>query len=411
MGISKPHGIADCGICTKPKISRVKYSNLLLQFIGLFFIVFLIGCSQELQTSNANEYVYVGTFPDDENEGLHVFQFDRITGDLAEVQTVSHRDGPNFQAIHPNNQTLYSVSDDPFSDEEPYGTLSAYRIDADTGKLELLNEQSVLGRGTAHVSVDPLGDFVYVSNYSEGNVVVYRVNEDGSVSEAADNVQHEGSSINEQRQQAPHVHSAIPSPDGRFIYVSDLGIDQIKIYKMDRETGELEAAEVPYFNNEPGSGPRHFTIHQNGEFAYSVEELSVTVAVLKVDPENGSLDQIQRLSLLPEGVDRQDSMSGADIHISPDGQFLYASVRGEDQIAIYSINEESGELSVVGHESTVGSHPRNFMIDEKGEFLLVANRDNDHVVVFRRDQESGELDFTGIEANVPKAVCVTQFVP
>ena len=392
-------------------MEKVTYSNAAVLFLSLLTGIILMSCSQELQTADSSEFVYVGTFPDDENDGLHVFQFDRITGDLTEVQTVSHREGPNFQAIHPNNQTLYSVSDDPFSDEEPYGTLSAYRIDADTGKLELLNEQSVLGRGTAHVSVDPLGDFVYVSNYSEGNVVVYRVNEDGSVSEAVDNVQHEGSSVNEQRQQGPHVHSAIPSPDGRFIYVSDLGIDQIKIYEVDRETGELSSAEEPFFGNEPGSGPRHFTIHENGRFAYSVEELSVTVSALKVDPDNGSLEQVQRLSLLPGDIEREDTMSGADIHISPDGRFLYASVRGENLIAIYSINEENGELSVVGHESTVGSHPRNFMIDEKGEFLLVANRDNDHVVVFRRDQESGELNFTGNEVSVPKAVCITQFVP
>lgn len=370
-----------------------------------------MGCSQELKTANSKEYVYVGTFPDDGNDGLHVFQFDRITGDMEEVQTISDRDGPNFQAIHPDKTFLYSVSDDPFSDDEPYGTLSAYSIDADTGKLQLLNEQSVHGRGTAHVSVDPLGKFLYVSNYSEGNVVVYRVNEDGSVSEAVDNVQHEGSSVNEQRQQNPHVHSVIPSPAGRFIYVSDLGIDQIKIYEIDRDTGKISAKEIPFFQNEPGSGPRHFTIHKNGRYAYSVEELSVTVAALKVDPEDGSLEQIQRLSLLPEGTERDGSMSGADIHISPDGRFLYASVRGENLIAIYSINEENGELSLVGHDSAVGSHPRNFMMDQKGEFLLVANRDNDHVVVFRRDQESGELNFTGKEVNVPKAVCVTQFIP
>lgn len=387
------------------------YSTIVILFMGLLIGMFLMSCSQDLQTADSNEFIYVGTFPDDENDGLHVFQFDRITGDLAEIQTVSNREGPNFQVIHPEKRFLYSVSDDRFSDDEPYGTLSAYSIDKETGMLELLNEQSVVGRGTAHVSVDPLGEFVYVSNYSEGNLVVYRIHEDGSVSEAVDNVQHEGSSVNEQRQQGPHVHSIIPSQDGRFIYVSDLGIDKIKIYEVDRETGELSAAEIPYFENEPGSGPRHFTIHQNGEFAYSVEELSVTVAVLKVDSENGSLDQIQRLSLLPEGVDREDTMSGADIHISPDGQFLYVSVRGEDLIAIYSIDAESGELSVVGHESTVGSHPRNFMIDEKGEFLIVANRDNDHVVVFSRDQEIGELNFTGMEANVAKAVCVTQLVP
>lgn len=386
-------------------------TNIILFFTGLSLMTFYMGCSQELQTSNSNEYIYVGTFPDDDNKGLHVFQFDRITGDLEEIQTVSHREGPNFQAIHPNNEVLFSVSDDPFTENEPFGTLSAYQIDADTGRLELLNEQSVLGRGTAHVSVDPLGEFVYVSNYSEGNIVVFGVNEDGSVTEALDNVQHEGSSINPQRQQGPHVHSAIPSQDGRFVYVSDLGIDQIKIYETDRISRQLTPAEIPFFQNEPGSGPRHFAIHENGRFAYSIEEMSVTVAVLEVDSENGSLNQIQRLSLLPEQTEREDYMSGADIHISPDGGYLYASVRGENLIAIYSIDEDTGELSIVGHESTVGSHPRNFMIDEKGEFLLVANRDNDHVVVFRRDQQTGKLNFTGMEASVGKAVCVTQFLP
>jgi 6-phosphogluconolactonase len=378
---------------------------------AVFFLIFaLTACNDEIELVEINEYIYTGSFSGEGSKGLQVFEFDRVTGMLTEIQVIDDRAGPNFQAIHPNGEILYSVSDDRFNDEEPYGTVSTYRIDRETGMLELMNEQSVQGRGTAHVSVDPLGDFVYVSNYSEGNLAVYQVYEDGSLSEAVELVQHEGSSVNPNRQRAPHVHSIIPSDDGRFIYVSDLGIDKIMIYEVDRETGELSPAETPYFENEPGSGPRHFTFHPNGEYAYSAEELSVTVAVLSVDPETGALEQVQRLSLLPDGMEADPSMSAADIHTSPDGRFLYASVRGEDLISIFSIDPETGLLDVVGHESTIGGHPRNFMVDGKGEFLLIANRDNDHVLVFRRDQETGEIEFTGIEAEVPVAVCVTQII-
>lgn len=381
----------------------------------------LYGCAGENENNEAlhmnsidgnNEFIYVGTFAGDDSEGLYVFAFNRQNGTMSHLQTVSNRQGPNFQAIHPNKQYLYSVSGDRFSEDEPYGTLSAYRIDQETGMLELMYEQSVQGRGVAHVSVDPLGEFVYVSNYSEGNVVVFKIRDDGFVTEAVDSARHEGSSINERRQRAAHVHSVIPSADGRFIYVSDLGIDQIRIYEINRETGELSPAQTPYFANEPGAGPRHFVIHSNGRYAYSVEELTVTVAALRVDPETGALEQIERYSMLPEGVEPDDSMTAADIHISPDGRFLYASNRGggQDIIAIYEIDTESGELSVVGHESTRGGHPRNFMVDEQGEYLLVANRDGNHVVIFRRDQETGLLEFSGNETSVPLAVCVTQLI-
>jgi 6-phosphogluconolactonase len=366
----------------------------------------------DINNGGFNEFIYVGTFTGEGSEGLYVFGFDRGTGSMTHLQTVTSRQGPSFQAIHPDKRFLYSVSGDRFSEDEPFGTLSAYSIDHETGMLSLINEQSVQGRGSAHVSVDPLGKFVYVSNYSEGNVVVFQIREDGSVTEAVDSAYHEGSSVNENRQRAAHVHSVIPSADGRFIYVSDLGIDKINIYKVNRETGELTPADTPYFANEPGAGPRHFVIHKNGRFAYSVEELTVSVAALRVDSETGALHQIERYSLLPEGVEPDDSMTGADLHISPDGRFLYVSNRGggQDLIAIFEIDTETGELNIVGHEPTRGVHPRNFMVDEKGEYLMVANRDGNHVVIFRRDSQSGLLEFTGNETRVPVAVCVTQLI-
>lgn len=385
----------------KNKFKAVNFGFITTIFILILLIGFA-GCSNEQQYK---EIIYVGTFDGRDSQGIYVFEFNRETGELLELQTVSNRTGPNFQALHPDGHTLYSVSGDAFSEDSRHGTVSAYSIDSETGLLTLINENSGAGRGPAHVSVDPLGRFVYVSNYSEGNLSVYKINDGGGLSEAVDVVQHEGSSIHPRRQGAPYVHSAIPSNDGKFLYVSDLGIDKIMIYEV-TSTGELTPAQIPYLANTPGSGPRHFTIHPNGKFAYSVEELSSTVAAFTLDGSTGSLTQNQRVSMLPEEFD--GNSTAADIHVSPDGRFLYASNRGHDSIAIYKIDEASGNLTFVGHEPSGGGHPRNFMIDSRGEFILVANRDNDNIVMFTRDKNTGELTLFRENGGVPMAICVTQ---
>jgi 6-phosphogluconolactonase len=179
------------------------------------------------------------------------------------------------------------------------------------------------------------------------------------------------------------------------------------IYGIDRDSGELSPAEEPFAENTPGSGPRHFAIHPDGDFAYSAEELTSTVAAFTRDQATGALNQIQRVSMLPEDYENENN-TAADIHISPDGRFLYASNRGHNSLVIYEIDGSTGRLTPVGHEPTRGGHPRNFMIDRKGEFVLVANRDDDNVVVFRRDGETGRLSYSGEQVEVPMAICVTQ---
>lgn len=393
------------GISTGKKQTRVfaKYGKgMLLAMSILILLTGLNGCSKEQQYK---EILYIGTFDGRDSKGIYVFEFDRSTGVINEIQTVSDRSGPNFQAIHPDGHTLYSISGDAYSEESRHGTVSAYRIDPETGMLTLINENSSAGRGPAHVSVDPLGRFVYVSNYSEGNLSVYQIVDGGGLSEAVDIVQHEGSSIHPRRQGAPYVHSIIPSHDGNFIYVSDLGIDKIMIYAVD-SSGKLEPANQPFVENVPGSGPRHFALHPKSGFAYSVEELSSTVAVFALDSATGSLTQIQRIDMLPE--DFEGNNTAADIHVSPDGRFLYASNRGHHSLAIYKIDSESGTLTFVGHEPTRGGHPRNFKIDTRGELLFVANRDDDNIVVFNRNQDTGELTLVYDNQGVPMAICITQ---
>lgn len=381
-------------------------------FSSLMLAMGLTGCSgeQQQQEQPSKEIIYVGTFADRGGEGLYVFEFNRETGRLSQIQTVSDRKAPDFQALHPAGSYLYSVSDEPFSEDTDHGTITAYQIDPETGFLSLVNEQSVEGQGPAHVSVGPEGRFAYVSNYSGGNISMFAIDEeDGSLSKATDVVQHEGSSVNEDRQNAPHVHSAVPSGDGDFVYVSDLGTDRIMIYEVDQDSGKLNAAESPYAESTPGSGPRHFTFHPNGNYAYSAEELTSTVAVFQADSSTGALTQIQRITMLPEDYD-QPGNSAADIHISPDGRFLYASNRGHNSLVIYEINQDSGKLALVGHEPTRGGHPRNFMIDQQGTYVLVANMDDDNVVVFKRNKSTGELNYTGEQIEVPMPVSLNQHV-
>jgi len=359
------------------------------------------GCLQQ----ETRELIIAGTFDGEGGEGLYVFSFDRENLSFELLQTISDRLSPSFQAVHPTMPIVYSASRSPFSETSDHQTIGAYRADKETGMLSLINEQSAKGIAPAHVSVDPLGSFVYVSNYTSGNVSMYPIRDDGGLDAASDLVQHVGSSINPDRQQNAHAHAADPSPDGRFLYVSDLGMDKIMIYEVDRQRQVLSPASTPWFENTPGAGPRHLSSHPNGNYAYSVEELTSTIAVLRVNRTTGALEQVQRVSMLPD--DFEGSNTAADIHVSPDGKFLYASNRGHDSIVIFAIDESSGELSLTGYQSVIGQHPRNFMIDKSGELVFVANRDSNHIVVFRLDPVTGTLNYTGTELMVPLAVCVT----
>lgn len=375
--------------------------------IAALLIVFAMlaafgGCMQ----TSTKELILAGTFDGEGSEGLYVFSFDTKEPDFELLQTISDRPAPSFQAANPKMPVIYSASRAPISENTDHQTIGAYQVDYQTGMLSLINEQSVMGISPAHVSLDPLGSFVYVSNYTSGNVIMLPVRQDGGLEAASDVVQHEGNSINPARQQNAHAHAADPSPDGRFLYVSDLGMDKIMIYEIDRQEKKLVPASIPWFENTPGAGPRHLTFGKDGDYIYSAEELSSTIAVLRVDKHTGALQQVQRVSMLPD--DFEGNNTAADIHVSPDGKFLYASNRGHDSIVIFAIDESSGKLTLVGHEPTIGRHPRNFMIDKSGEWVLVANRDSNHIVVFRRDPLTGKLDYTGNELSVPMAVCVTQ---
>jgi 6-phosphogluconolactonase len=353
------------------------------------------------------EILYVGTYSQGGSEGVYVVEIDREAKASKIVQTVHDKQNPTFLAVHPSQQFLYVAYREGSGETDKHGTIAAYRIDQGTGKLSPLNAYSSMGEGPCHVSVDPTGRMLFVSNYRGGNLAAFRLNEDGSLAADPYVVQHEGKSVHPERQNAPYMHSMIPSSNGRYVYASDLGIDKIMIYKVDAEKGALTLAERPFVNSKAGAGPRHFVIHPTIPFAYSVEELSNTVAVYQVDARSGSLAAKGRVPMLSDEIQSEQN-TAADIHISKDGRFLYASNRGQDNLAIFRINPDDGGLSLIGHQPTGGKHPRNFKIDNHGELVFLANMHSDNIVVFVLDAATGLLQPAGWELSIPQPACVEQ---
>ena len=350
------------------------------------------------------EIMYVGTYSLRGSEGIYIFEFDRKMGTMKPIQSVSNAKSPSFLALHPSGNFLYSVNEAAQVGPNSAGAVSAYAVDRSTGKLSFLNSQSSMGRGPCHISIDQTGKTAFVSNYGGGSLAVLPIEAKGTLGAATDSVQNAGNGPNTGRQEKAHVHSATLSPDNRFVYVADLGTDKLHIYEADVTGSTVKPAQAPYVTVKPGSGPRHFTFHPNGKFAYLVEELTSSVAVFSRDAQTGALTLLSDgVETLPTGYSAQNT--SADIHIDPAGRFLYQSNRGRNALAIFAIGTD-GKLTSLGDEPTMGKTPRNFMIDPKGEFIFVAHQDSDNITIFRRDQKTGKLTYTGQSVSVPAPVCV-----
>ncbi|HUE75709.1 MAG TPA: lactonase family protein, partial [Chloroflexota bacterium] len=284
------------------------------------------------------------------------------------------------------------------------GGLSALKVDGTTGELTLLNRQSTRGAGPCHVSVDRTGRYAMATNYGGGSIAVFPIQDDGSLAPASDFIQHVGSSVDPRRQEGPHAHSINPDLEHQHVLVCDLGMDKVLTYRLDRASGKLVAGSQPSVQASPGAGPRHLDYHPNGRFVYVINEINSTITAYGYDSERGTLEELQTVPTLPD--DFTGSSTCADIHVAPSGRFVYGSNRGHDSLVIYAIEEQTGRLEYVGHESTHGQTPRNFAITPSGDLLLAANQDSDNIVVFRVDQKTGRLEPTGQQADVPTPVCL-----
>lgn len=338
----------------------------------------------------------VGTYTSGKSQGIYVFDFDLRSGN-AKLLGSTYSSNPSFLAISAKGDRVYAVN------EDREGMVTAFSFEPNSGKLTEINKVSAEGAHPCYISVDKTGKWLAVGNYSGGNLALYRINTDGSLNPAHQVIQHTGSSVDASRQEAPHVHATVFTRDNNFLLVPDLGTDKVMIYAFDDRKGALKPAEMPYLMVEPGAGPRHLDFDPEGRRMYLLEELTGTISAYEY--RKGKLHLIQNTSSL--AYDFSGKIGSADIHVSPDGRFLYASNRGEsNDIAIFSINKEKGTLSLVGHQDALGRRPRNFNFDPSGNFLLVANQETDEVVVFSRNKDTGNLTDTGIRINVPAPVCI-----
>jgi 6-phosphogluconolactonase len=345
--------------------------------------------------------VYFGTYTSGDNgsKGIYRSVLDADTGELSAPVLAAEAKNPSFLEIHPNGRFLYAVSESGGA-----GTVSAYAINPDTGSLKLLNSQPSGGSGPCHVNIDLTGKNVLVANYGSGSASVIPIASDGKLAKPTGFVQHEGSSVNPQRQKGPHAHSINPSPDNRFAFVADLGLDKVMIYKLDADKGTITVNDPAFAKVKPGAGPRHFAFGADGRYAYVINELHGTITAFAYEPASGTLTETQTITTLPD--DFAGRSSCAEVRVHPSGRFLYGSNRGHDSIAVYRIDRAKGTLTFVEHERTDIKTPRNFNIDPTGKFCLVANQGGNSVVVLRIDQKTGALEPTGNKISVGKPVCI-----
>lgn len=348
------------------------------------------------------EILYVGTYSQRGSQGIYVYEFDRKLSSFKLLQTKPEIKDPNFLALSPGGDHLYAVNTVKGEDGKNKDVISSFTINPKNGTLAMINQMPDYGNGACHISMDNKGKWLFVSNYTSGNLAIYPVKNDGSVGDTVQFINDLGRSLNI-RQKAPHVHSTLVSPDNKFVYVADLGIDKVLIYTLDQKTGKLSPAKEPSASTEPGAGPRHFTFHPKKSFFYVAQEINSTVSFFKRNESTGSLSPFQTLSTLPEGFSGRNLV--ADIHIDPKGKYLYITNRGHNSIAIFLIKED-GKLELLGHEPVKGDHPRNFMVDPKGEFILVANQNTDNIVMFKIDKTTGKLTYSGVTMTVPGVVCL-----
>jgi len=351
---------------------------------------------------------YVGTYTGAKSQGIYTFTFDAVTGEMGPVELAAQTVNPSFLAVAPNQKRLYAVGEIAEAGKKG-GVVSAFAIQVD-GKLTLLNQVSTVGAGPCHLTVDNTGRMVLAANYGGGSVVSFPIQADGLLGEHAGFVQHTGRSVTP-RQSQPNAHSVNISPDNRFVFVADLGLDQVLTYKIDPANATFVPHDPALVKITPGSGPRHLCFHPNGRFAYVINEIALTVTAFSFDAKRGTLAEIQTISTLPaaDAAALKSSWSTAEIAVHPNGKFLYGSNRGHDTIAVYGIAED-GKLTLVQNAAAEVKVPRHFALDPTGLWLFTEGQKSGDVALFRVDAGTGFLTYTGKRLEVGSPVCL-KFIP
>jgi len=356
------------------------------------------------QGTSSQATLYVGTYTKAKSKGIYLLHMDLATGKLTEPELAAETTNPSYLAIAPGRKFLYAAAEIDNFNGKHSGAISAFAIDPASGKLTLLNAQPSGGSGPCFVTIDKAGRNALVANYNTGSVAVLPIGDDGKVGEPSSVIQHHGSGPDKSRQAGPHAHSINLDAANRFALACDLGLDKVFVYQFDGAKGTLTANDPQSAAAPPGAGPRHLVFHPNGRFVYVSDEMAHAVTSFSYDADKGVLTSMETVPTLP--ADFHGSDTSADLHMHPSGKFLYASDRGANTIAVFSVDAETGKLTPASHQSTGGKTPRNFAIDPTGAFLIAANQDSNSLVVFRIDAQTGALTPTGDSAEVGAPVCV-----
>ncbi|HVR76466.1 MAG TPA: lactonase family protein [Planctomycetota bacterium] len=346
--------------------------------------------------------VYVGTYTGEKSKGIYFFRFDPATGKATTPELAGETESPSFLAIHPSKRFLYSVNE-----VSPRGRVSAFAINLGSGKLTFLNTESSEGGSPCHLVVDNAGKHLLVANYGGGNAAVLLIRADGKLGSSMSRVDKGSIRIDpELRKEPPRAHSIHLDAANRFAVVAYLGFDRLMVYRFAAERGTLSpvSGQEEGVVLKRGAGPRHFTFHPSGRFAYVINESDCTMTALSYEAEKGLLKEIATVSTLPDKIVK--GYSTAEVVAHPSGKFLYGSNRGHDSIAVFAIDQETGALKPVEHEPTQGKTPRNFAVDPTGNWLFAANQNSSTIVVFKIDRETGSLEPTGEVIEAPSPVCI-----
>jgi 6-phosphogluconolactonase len=403
----------------------------------LLLIVLLLTLTP-CHAQSGDYYMYFGTYTgfkfvsrsatvgvgDSHAKGIYVSKFHAATGEFSQPELAAEIANPSFLTVSPDHKFVYAVSEDPLSLGPPLdhaSYVSGFAVDNATGKLHLINTVPTGGTSTCYLSMDKTGKFVLLGNFGSGSISILRVHEDGSLGEQTAFVQHLGhGSPSVPVQSSPHPHTILVSPDNRYVIVSDLGTDKVYIYHFDDKTGMLSPLDPAFAQTEPGAGPRRFLFDHDGKFGYQLNEMGSTLITYAWDPAKGSLTQLQELSILPPGLRN----NGAEMAITQDGKYLYASNRLsrfnaqdpnkidrlEGTIALFAIDPQKHTLTEVHQFPSGGLMPRHFAIDPSGQYMFVLHQVSNNVVQFKIDAASGALSKTGRNLEIDTPVCL-QFVP
>jgi 6-phosphogluconolactonase len=367
-------------------------------------LVCVISLYGPAQAQDAVVWIGMSTPMHGEKEGIYRATLNLDTGAITQPGIAMETKMPEFLALHPDGKHLYAAC----QLSSGQSGVAGFEISDDQQHLTLLNQMPT-GRGqSCHVAVDRKGGCLFSAQYGGGSITAFPLSADGRILENASQIQHTGSGPNRVRQEGPHPHFVGTDPANKFLFVPDLGTDEIVIYKFDAMNGALKrhgAGHCP-----PGSGPRHLAFHPNGHFVYIVNEMKITLTAFRYDSAAGTLKEIQTIESLRD-KDRKIPSTAAELYIHPSGKFLYASTRNDDSITTFQIDPTSGLLTYVEREPIRGSHPRSFNLDPTGHWLLAAGRDSDTISVFRIDQNSGRLFYTNKIVRSPQPICVEIQVP